>query len=80
MSEYKESDLPVAINHEEFVTLPGGACVRFESNGEAKDVFIRGEFSPVVQLFPDCDYEFEDGGKKYRVKATFEDKLLVDYA
>ncbi len=75
--EYRESDLPVEMKHEDFVRLDGGETVRFESNGEAKDVFIGDAFTPTVQLFPDTDYDFTSGGKAFRVRADFADKLLV---
>lgn len=80
MSAYSSNDLPVSINHEEYVELPGGVCVRFETNGEAKDLFLRGEFEPVMQLFPDCEYVFDTEGVTYRVRAGFDDRLVVERA
>jgi len=78
--EYRESDLPVALNHEDMVRLDSGETVRFESNGEAKDVFIGDAFTPTVQLFPDTDYDFSSGGKSYQLRAHFEDRLSVKQA
>lgn len=80
MSSFTEADLPVSIDHEEWVTLSGGTTVRFETNGEAKDIYLHGEFTPVIQLFPDCEYCFEDNGKPYRLRAMFEDRLVVERA
>lgn len=75
--EFKESDLPIEIHHEDFVRLEGGETVRFESNGEAKDVFIGDAFTPTIQLFPDTDYQFSSGTKQYQVRAHFDDRLGV---
>lgn len=75
--EFKETDLPIELHHEDSVRLEGGETVRFEPNGEAKDVFIGDAFTPTIQLFPDTDYTFDSGHKKYQVRAHFEDKLSV---
>ncbi|WP_338010256.1 hypothetical protein [Desulfocurvibacter africanus] len=75
--EFKENDLPIELHHEDSVRLGGGETIRFEANGEAKDVFIGDAFTPTIQLFPDTDYTFNSGDKQYQVRAHFEDKLSV---
>ncbi len=77
MSEYTEADLPVSINHEEMVTLGDGTTIRFETNGEAKDVYVGDAFTPTVQLFPACDYSVEANGKTFKIMAEFEDVVTV---
>jgi hypothetical protein len=76
--DYTAKDLPVSIHHGEVVDLGNGTMVRFDPNGDAKDVFIDGSFDPAIQLFPDCDFVFESGGSTYKVTATFADDLIVE--
>ncbi|BBD07770.1 hypothetical protein [Desulfovibrio ferrophilus] len=80
MSEYKQSDIPCKICHGEFLKFDDGKTVRFESNGEAKDVFFGDEWTATVQLFPANEYEFESSGKKVKLTALFEDGLQIEYA
>lgn len=74
---YSENELPRQINHEQMVTLNDGTVVRFETNGEAKDVFLGDAFNPNIQLFPGNEFEFEAGGKKFKVTAEFSDVVTV---
>jgi hypothetical protein len=76
--DYTEKDLPVRIHHGEVVNLDNGTVVRFDSNGEAKDVFLDDSYAPTVQLFPDCDHVFDAGGSTFKVTALFEDALIVE--
>jgi hypothetical protein len=77
MSNYAESDLPVSIDHEQMVTLSDGTTIRFETNGEAKDVFVGDAFMPNIQLFPGNEFFVEAGGKTFKVTAEFEDVITV---
>jgi hypothetical protein len=74
---FKESDLPLSLKHGEMLTLDNGSTIRFESNGEAKDIMINEDFSPAVTLFPSNDFFYEAGGKKYKMTAAFEDILEI---
>ncbi|MES9995901.1 hypothetical protein [Desulfovibrio aminophilus] len=76
--DYTEADLPVRIHHGEIVTLAGGKSVRFDSNGEAKDIFFGDEFNASLQLFPGMEHEFEAGGVRYRLVPDFDDTMLVE--
>ena len=78
MAEYTEADLPLELGDGEYLTLADGTSVRWESNGEAKDVFLSADFSPTVELFPSNDYTFEAGGSTYKLTARFEAALLVE--
>jgi hypothetical protein len=80
MSEFTEADLPVRIDHEQMVMLEDGTTIRFETNGEAKDVYVGDAFMPTTQLFPGCDYCVESGGKTFKVTAEFEDVITVSKA
>lgn len=76
--QYSEADLPVEIKHGEILALEDGTTVRFESNGEAKDVFFGDDWTPTIQLFPANEYAFDAGGKSYKLTAMFEDALKVE--
>jgi hypothetical protein len=78
MANYTVSDLPRDIIHGEMVTIGDKVQVRFESNGEAKDVFLDDGFAPAIQLFPAQDYVFEAEGESFRLIAKFEDALTVE--
>ncbi len=74
---YTEADLPLTLHHGEILTLPDGTTVRFESNGEAKDIMLGDSWTPAITLFPANDYFVEAGGNKYKCTATFEDALEI---
>lgn len=80
MSEHTQNEIPCSICHGEMMTFDDGHRVRFESNGEAKDVFFGDEWTATVQLFPANSYEFEAAGKKIKLTAEFEDALKIEYA
>ena len=80
MSNFTEAELPVSIDHEQMVTLNDGTTIRFETNGEAKDVYVGDAFCANVQLFPGNDYFVEAGGKSFKVTAEFEDVITVSAA
>lgn len=77
MSNFTEADLPVSIDHEEMVTLGDGTTIRFETNGEAKDLYVGDAFTPTVQLFPGSDFLVEANGASFTVTAEFEDRVTV---
>lgn len=78
MSEYRETDLPLELGDGEVLYLDDGTSVRFEANGEAKDVFFGASFERDVELFPDCDYVHQAGGNSYKLTALMESKLRVE--
>ena len=80
MSEFTEADLPVRIDHEQMVMLEDGTTIRFETNGEAKDIYVGDAFCANVQLFPGNDYFVDAGGKSFKVTAEFEDVITVSAA
>ena len=50
--QYSEKDLPVRLHDGEMLVLDDGNEVRWESNGEAKAVFIGSSFDATMELFP----------------------------
>jgi hypothetical protein len=77
MSDFTEADLPVTFHHEQMVVLGDGTTIRFETNGEAKDVYVGDAFDVTVQLFPGCDHVIVAGGKSFKLVAEFEDLLTI---
>lgn len=77
MSNYSESDLPVQVHHGELLTVADGTTIRFESNGEAKDVMVNDGFEPAVTLFPGNEFLVETGNGNYKVTCEFGDIMHV---
>lgn len=77
MSNFTEADLPVDVHHGEMITLADGTTVRFESNGEAKDIMVNDSFNAACTLFPGNDFIVEAGGSKYKVTCEFGDVMHV---
>ncbi|MEF2145937.1 MAG: hypothetical protein V3573_10860 [Desulfovibrionaceae bacterium] len=67
----------MTLRHGELLTLGDGTTVRFESNGEAKDIMVNEDFSPACTLFPSCDFSLQAGGATYKMTATFEDAVEI---
>ncbi len=80
MSAYTQKDIPFTLKHGEILTFDDGTTVRFESNGEAKDIMVNDDFAPAITLFPANDYMLAAGGKNFKLTALFEDALEVSEA
>lgn len=76
--EYTESDLPMNLGDGEYLMLEDGSSIRFESNGEAKDVFFGASFERDVELFPDCEYVYEHAGKQFKLTAMMDNYLHIE--
>ncbi|MBU1248794.1 MAG: hypothetical protein KKB70_08850 [Proteobacteria bacterium] len=77
MSSYTQKDIPFTLKHGEILTMDDGTTVRFESNGEAKDIMLNQDFSPAITLFPDNDFMVQASGKTFKLTAKFEDALDI---
>lgn len=77
MATYFESDLPTDVQHGELIELADGTTVRFESNGEAKDVMVNDGFEPAITLFPGNDFIVETGQGDYRITCEFGDCMHI---
>lgn len=80
MSTFTETDLPVDVHHGEIVTTADGTTVRFESNGEAKNVMVNDGFEPATTLFPGNEFTLETGQGNYKVTCEFGDCMRVEKA
>lgn len=78
--EYTEKDLPVRLHDGEFLVLGDGTVVRWESNGEAKAVFVGDSFGAAMELFPGQEENLSAGGLTLTLTAFFEDALEVKKA
>jgi len=74
---YSQSDLPVRLHDGEILVMEDGTELRWESNGEAKAVFLGDSFEPTLELFPGQDTVVEAGGVRLKLTAFFEDALEV---
>ena len=77
MSDFKESDLPVDVHHGEMVTVADGTTIRFESNGEAKNVMINDGFEAACTLFPGNEFIVETSQGNYKLTCDFGDAMNV---
>jgi len=77
---YTETDIPLSLHHGEMLTFEDGSELRWESNGEAKVVYVNDGFAPLTEIFPGNSYDFEAGGHFFRLSAKFEDDLVVERA
>lgn len=78
MSTFSESDLPVDVHHGEMVTLADGTTIRFESNGDGKNIMINDGFEPTVTLFPGNEFLAETSGGNYKVTCEFGDSMHIE--
>ena len=75
--QYAEKDLPVRLADGEILVLDNGSELRWESNGEAKAVFVGDSFEPTVELFPGQEEPLAVGEKSYLLTAFCENALEV---
>ena len=80
MSSYSQKDLPLTLHHGEILTFDDGTSVRFESNGEAKNIMVNDDFSPATTLFPANDFILSASGKSFKMTAKFEGALDISAA
>ena len=78
--EYAEKDIPVRLHDGEFLVLGDGTVIRWESNGEAKAVFVGDSFNATMELFPGQEETLTAGGVALTLTAFFEDALEVKKA
>ena len=77
MSRYSEIDLPVDVHHGELIELMDGTTIRFESNGEAKDIMVNDAFEPEITLFPGNEHTMETSQGSYCITCEFGDVMHV---
>lgn len=75
--QYSEKDLPLRLHDGEILVLDDGTEVRWESNGEAKAVYVGSSFDATMELYPGQEEALSAGGKNLTLTAFFEDALEV---
>ena len=78
MSQFTESDLPVDVHHGEMLTTADGTTIRFESNGEAKNIMVNDGFEAACTLFPGNDFLVETSQGNYKLTCEFGDAMHVE--
>lgn len=77
MASFTEADLPVTVHHGEMVQVADGTTIRFESNGEAKNVMVNDGFEPAETLFPGNTFTVETSQGNYLVTCDFGDSMSI---
>ncbi|QGY38706.1 hypothetical protein GM415_00635 [Pseudodesulfovibrio cashew] len=80
MSRFSEADLPVNVSHGEMIQVSDGTTIRFESNGEAKDIMVNDGFEPAITLFPGNEFTVETSQGNYLITCEFGDCMHVKKA
>lgn len=80
MSTFTETDLPLDVHHGEMVNLSDGTTVRFESNGEAKNIMVNDGFEPACTLYPGNDFVVQTSQGSYKVTCEFGDAMHIEKA
>ncbi|BCS87840.1 hypothetical protein [Pseudodesulfovibrio sediminis] len=78
MSTFTEADLPLDVHHGELISLADGTTVRFESNGEAKDIMVNDGFNAACTLFPGNDFTVQTSSGNYKVTCEFGDSMHIE--
>lgn len=80
MAEYTEKDLPVTMHPDDLLRLSDGTTVRFDTNGEAKDIMLNDDFNAAGELFPGNEFVVSAGGKDFILTSDFGDFIVVTAA
>ena len=78
MADYIQKDLPVRLHADDLLRLDDGTTVRYDTNGEAKDIMLNDDFNAACQLFPGCDYTLDAGGRQFRISTGYEENIFVE--
>jgi hypothetical protein len=78
MAEYSEENLPVTIHPEDLVRFKDGTTVRFDVNGEGKDIMLNDDFTAACELYPGNEFVVSANGRNYRISTDFEDTCRVE--
>lgn len=76
MTEYTEENLPVTMHPDDLLRLKDGTTIRFDVNGEGKDIMLNDDFGASCELYP--GNEFLVGG--VRLSTEFEDVVQAEKA
>jgi hypothetical protein len=77
MADYTESNLPVTMHPDDLLRLNDGTTIRFDINGEGKDIMLNDDFGAACELYPGNEFIVSAGGRDFRVSTDFEENIKV---
>ena len=77
MADYSQKDLPVRMHADDLLRLDDGTTIRFDINGEGKDIMLNDDFGAACELYPGNEFIVCASGRDYRVTTEFEDTIAV---
>jgi hypothetical protein len=77
MADYTQKDLPVTMHPDDLLRLDDGTTIRFDTNGEAKDIMLNDDFNAACELFPGNEYIVSAGGKDFCLSSDFGEFIVV---
>lgn len=80
MAEYTQKDLPVTMHPDDLLRLDDGTTIRFDTNGEAKDIMLNDDFNATCELFPGNEFTISSGGRDFILSTDFGDFIIVKAA
>lgn len=78
MAEYSQKDLPVRMHSEDLLRLDSGTTIRFDVNGEGKDIMLNDDFGAACELYPGNEFIVSSSGRDFRLSTDFEETVLVE--
>ena len=78
MADYSQKDLPVRMHSEDLLRLDDGTTIRFDINGEGKDIMLNDDFGAACELYPGNEFMVSASGGDFRVSTGFEENILVE--
>ena len=78
MADYSQKDLPVRMHPDDLLRLDSGTTIRFDINGEGKDIMLNDDFGAACELYPGNEFIVSSGGRDFRISTDFEETVLVE--
>ncbi len=78
MADYTQKDLPVTMHSDDLLRLDDGTTVRFDVNGEGKDIMLNDDFGAACELYPGNEFIVSAGGRDFRLTTGFEENIVVE--
>jgi len=80
MADYTQKDLPLTMHPDDLLRLDDGTTIRFDTNGEAKDIMLNDDFNAACELFPGNEFVVTAGGREFRLTTDFAETVTVSAA
>jgi len=56
MADYTQKNLPVQMHPDDLLRLDDGTTIRFDINGEGKDIMLNDDFGAACELYPGNEF------------------------